>query len=236
VKINRLIIIHLMLCFSFVLHVQVNSQTTQLSRDFNKAQFQVSQLLWGTRWNSFVCETRMNTEPSVWLGCGWSGWEAFSSSRVWAGKELKIFHSDSGISIVGWTLLGGEFQRLREIGVVQLGGVSELGMAFALNDGVKTGKLQAQLINAGEEWRIRGFLNISEASLMSFGAGMRSDLSGYGWALFFRKRMNNVEFTIDIAGPQFYFSCGFIRFGKVQSAMIHKQGVSGGSTHWSFKW
>ena len=235
-KINRLIIILLTLCFCCVFTDKYHFQATQINHDFKNSQLQVSQLLWGTNWNAFVFEKRMPNGPSTWLGCSWSGWEAWSSSSFWAGKEINLFDSGSGIKFVGWTLLGGEFERLNEINVRQFNAVSELGILFEIQDAEKKGTIDAQLIDVGEQWKIRGIIELRESSSISIGAGMNSDLSGHGWFLFISKRLENIEISVDLQGPQFYLSCGIKRFGKIHSSLFHKQGSVGGSTNWGLKW
>jgi len=236
VKINRLILILLTLCFCGVFTNKYHFQASQINHDFNNCHLQVSQLLWGTNWNAIVFEKRILNEPSVWLGCSWSGWEAWSSSSFWAGKEINLFDSGSGIKFIGWTLLGGEFERLNEINVSQINGISELGILFEIEDGVKKGTIDAQLIDVGEQWKIRGIIELKESSSISIGAGMNSDLSGHGWFLFISKRLENIEISVDLQGPQFYLSCGIKRFGKIHSSLFHKQGSVGGSTNWGLKW
>jgi len=154
VKINRLILILLTQCFCVALTDKYHFQSSQINHDFKNCHLQVSQLLWGTNWNAFVFEKRILNETSAWLGCSWSGWEAWSSSSFWAGKEINLFDSGSGIKFVGWTLLGGEFERLNEINVSQINGISELGILFEIEDGVKKGTIDAQLIDVGEQWKI----------------------------------------------------------------------------------
>ena len=192
--------------------------------------------MWGTNWNGFVFEKRIVGEPSAWLGGSWSGWEAWSSSRVWFGKEIQIFDLGSGIEGKGWTLLGGKLERLIEINISQISVVSELGIFIKIGDEVKTGSLEAQLIDFGKEWKISGMVELSEVSSIAIGVGMNSDLSGHGWSLFCRKRIDNFEVTVDLKGPQFSLSCGVRRFGKMNSALFHKQGAGGGSTNWGLKW
>ena len=101
VKINRLILLLLTLCFCGVFTNKYHFQASQINHDFNNYHLQVSQLLWGTNWNAIVFEKRILNEPSVWLGCSWSGWEAWSSSSFWAGKEINLFDSGSEIKFVG---------------------------------------------------------------------------------------------------------------------------------------
>ena len=98
----------------------------------------------------------------------------------WAGKEIHLFDSGSGIKFVGWTLLGGEFERLNEINVNKINDISELGILFEFDDGVKKGTLDAQINDVGEQWKIRGIIELRESSSISIGAGMNSDLSGHG--------------------------------------------------------
>ena len=98
----------------------------------------------------------MPNVPSAWLGGSWSGWEAWSSSSFWGGKEIYLFDSDSEIKLVGWTLLGGEFERLNEINVRQFNGISELGILFEIQDAEKIGTIDAQIIDFGDAWKIRG--------------------------------------------------------------------------------
>ena len=211
-------------------------QTSQIHHNFENCHLEFSQLLWGTNWNGFVFEKRITGESSIWLGGSWSGWEAWSSSSIWGGKEIQIFDSGSGIEVMGWTLLGGKFERLIEINISQISGVSELGIFIKNDDGMKTGVLEAQLIDFGKEWQIIGMVELREVSPIAIGVGMNSDLSGHGWSLFCRKRIDNIEVTVDLQGPQFYLSCGIRRFGKMNSALFHKQGAVGGSTNWGLQW
>lgn len=236
VKINGLRRILLILCFCGVFTDKYHFQASQINHDFKNCHLQVSQLLWGTHWNAFVFEKRIHNEPSAWLGCSWSGWEAWSSSSFWAGKDINLFDSDSGIKFVGWTLLGGEFERLNEINVSKINGISELGILFEFDDGVKKGTIDAQLFDVGEQWKVRGIIDLRESSSISIGAGMNSDLSGHGWFLFVNKRLENFEISVDLQGPQFYLTCGITRFGKIHSSLFHKQGSVGGSTNWGLKW
>ena len=236
VKINRLIIILLTLCFCSVFTDKYHFQASQINHNFKNGHLEVSQLLWGTSWNSFVFEKRMPNVSSAWLGCTWSGWEAWSSSSFWAGKEIQLFDSDSGIKLVGWTLLGGEFERLSEINVRQFNGISELGISFEIQDADKKGTIEAQLIDFGEQWKIVGIVELRESSSLSIGAGMNSDLSGHGWSLFVSKRIDHIEVSVNLQGPQFYLSCGIKRLGKIHSSLFHKQGAVGGSTNWGLKW
>ena len=171
-KINRLIIILLTLCFCIVFTDNYHFQTLETNHDFKNCQLKVSQLLWGTNWNAFVFEKRMPNVPSAWLGGSWSGWEAWSSSSFWGGKEIYLFDSDSEIKLVGWTLLGGEFERLNEINVRQFNGISELGILFEIQDAEKIGTIDAQIIDFGDAWKIRGIATLRESSSISIGAGM----------------------------------------------------------------
>ena len=107
-------------------------QTFRSYHNFENCHLEFSQLLWGTNWNGFVFEKRITGESSIWLGGSWSGWEAWSSSSVWGGKEIQIFDSGSGIEVKGWTLLGRKFERLIEINISQISGVSELGIFIRL--------------------------------------------------------------------------------------------------------
>ena len=97
VKINGLRRILLILCFCGVFKGKYHFQASQINHDFKNCHFQVSQLLWGTHWNAFVFEKRIYNEPSAWLGCSWSGWEAWSSSSFWAVHEGEL--SSQRISI-----------------------------------------------------------------------------------------------------------------------------------------
>ena len=240
-KTNRLIIILLTLCFCSVFtnkyHFQTSQiQTSQTNHDFKNCQLQVSQLLWGTNWNAFVFEKRMPNLPSAWLGASWSGWEVWNSSSFWVGKEIYLFDSDSGIKLLGWTLLGGEFEQLNEINFRQFNGISELGILFKMKDAEKNGTIDAQLTDFGEQWKIRGIVELRESSSLSIGAGMNSDLSGHGWFLFVSKRFDDFQVSVDLQGPQFYLSCGMIWLGKIHSSLFHKQGAVGGATNWGLKW
>lgn len=178
----------------------------------------------------------MPNVPSAWLGGSWSGWEAWSSSSFWGGKEIYLFDSDSEIKLVGWTLLGGEFERLNEINVRQFNGISELGILFEIQDAEKIGTIDAQIIDFGDAWKIRGIVTLRESSSLSIGAGMNSDLSSHGWFLFVSKKFDNFEVSVDLQGPQFYLSCGIKWLGKIHSSLFHKQGAVGGSTNWGLKW
>ncbi|MEZ7977684.1 MAG: hypothetical protein QMB89_03880 [Flavobacteriales bacterium] len=235
-KINRLIIILLTLCFFIFFTDKYHFQSSLFNHDFKNAQLEVSQLLWGTNWNAFVFEKRLPNDPSAWLGVAWTGWEAWSSSGFWAAKEIHLFVSESGLKMVGWTLLGGEFERLNEINFLQFKGVSELGILFEIQDSDKKGTIDAQLIDFGDQWKIRGVVDLRESSSLSMGAGMNSDLSGRGWFLFVSKRIDNIEVSMNLNGPQFYLSCGIKRLGIIHSSLFHRQGAVGGSTNWRLKW
>jgi len=236
VKINRLILILLTSNFCFLFTGKYHFQTSQINHDFKNAHLEVSQLLWGTNWNAIVFEKRIPKLSSAWLGCSWSGWEAWSSSSFWAAKKMALFASDSGVKLIGWTLLGGEFEQVIELNVLNINAISELGMLLEIQDSENKGSIDAQLIDFGAQWKIRGIVELIESSSLSIGVGMHSDLSGHGWSLFVTKRLDNLEVSVDVQGPQFYLSCGIKRLGKIHTSLFHKQGAVGGSTNWGLKW
>ena len=109
-------------------------------------------------------------------------------------------------------------------------------MLLEIQDSENKGSIDAQLIDFGAQWKIRGIVELIESSSLSIGVGMHSDLSGHGWSLFVTKRLDNLEVSVDVQGPQFYLSCGIKRLGKIHTSLFHKQGAVGGSTNWGLKW
>mgnify|MGYP006121507327 FL=1 len=235
-KINKHITVLLALSFYCVFEDVYYLQVCQIKHDFENYSFKISQLIWGTNLNQFQFENRPTKNQSVLLGYSWNGWEAWSSSYVWAGKEIIIAESNSGhtvFNVVGWTEFGIGVERFKEVDKRRLIPLAELGLLAEIDDRMI---IQTQIGNLGDDWEVIGVFNSKTTSGLKFGLGVNSDLNGHGWALFGSKQIDNIEFVIEIQGPQFYLSCGVRFTSKLQSAIFHQQGAAYGSTNCFIKW
>ena len=150
-----------MLSFYCVFEDVYYLQASQIKHDFKNYSFEVSQLIWGTNLNKFQFENRPTKNQSVLLGYSWSGWEAWSSSYVWAGKEIIIAESNSGntvFNVVGWTEFGIGVERFKEVDKRRLILLTELGLLTEIDDRMI---IQAQIGNLGEDWEVIGVFNFT---------------------------------------------------------------------------